>query len=124
MPLPKRLARFNRRATNRVLGPLAGRAPGFGLVGHRGRRSGQLYWTPVNVFRSPEGYVIALTYGPDSQWTKNVLAAGSLELRTYRGLVHLRGVRLVRDPNRRVVPAAVRPILRALNVEHFLLAWV
>jgi len=39
-------------------------------------------------------------------------------------LVHLRGVRLVRDPNRRVVPAAVRPILRGLNVEHFLLAWV
>ncbi|MGI8562121.1 MAG: nitroreductase family deazaflavin-dependent oxidoreductase [Candidatus Dormibacter sp.] len=123
MPLPKRLARFNRRVTNRVLGPLAGRAPWFGLVGHRGRLSGQFLWTPVNVFCIPEGYVIALMYGQDSQWARNVLAAQRCVLKTRRGEVHLREPRVVRDPGRRLVPAAIRPILRALDVEHFLVAW-
>ncbi|MBJ7603763.1 MAG: nitroreductase family deazaflavin-dependent oxidoreductase [Candidatus Dormibacteraeota bacterium] len=123
MPLPKRLARFNRRVTNRVLGPLAVRTPWFGLVGHRGRRSGQLHWTPVNVFAIPEGYVIALTYGRVSQWPKNVLAAGSLELRTYRGSLRLGGTRLVRDPNLTLVPLPVRLVLRALKVDEFVFAW-
>ncbi len=123
LPLPKRLARFNHRVTNRVLGPLAARAPGFGLVGHRGRRSGRLYWTPVNVFAIPEGYVIALTYGRKSQWPKNVLAAGSLELRTYRGSFDLGGTRLIRDPNLRLVPPPIRLVLRALKVDEFVFAW-
>ena len=36
MPLPKGLARFNLRVTNRVLGPVAARLPGFGIVIHVG----------------------------------------------------------------------------------------
>jgi hypothetical protein len=36
----------------------------------------------VNVFRAGDGYVIALTYGPETDWVKNVLAAGGCELRT------------------------------------------
>src|SRR5919107_658451 len=69
---PKGLARFNRRVTNRVLGPLAQRLPGFGIVIHVGRRSGAVRRTPVNVFHRGDRYVIALTYGADSQWVRNV----------------------------------------------------
>jgi hypothetical protein len=32
--------------------------------------------TLVKPFRSPDGFVIALTYGPDRDWVRNVLAAG------------------------------------------------
>jgi deazaflavin-dependent oxidoreductase (nitroreductase family) len=120
MPLPKGLARFNRRVTNRLTGRLARHLPWFGVVTHRGRRSGKLYRTPVNVFRIPGWYVIALTYGPDSEWTKNVLQAGECELETRARQVHLRDPRLVRDENRRLVPPTVRPILRALAVTQFL----
>ena len=51
MPLPSGLARFNARVTNRVTGPFAGRLPGFAVVRHVGRRSGNAYETPVNLFR-------------------------------------------------------------------------
>ncbi len=59
--LRRRIAHFNRRFTNPVLQPLAARLPGFGVVVHTGRKSGREYRTPVNVFREPDGYVIALT---------------------------------------------------------------
>ena len=61
VPLPQRLARFNRVVTNRVAFPAARRVPGFGVVLHTGRRSGRSYRTPVNAFRTRDGYVIALT---------------------------------------------------------------
>ena len=41
----------------------------------------------MNVFRAPEGFLIALTYGRDSEWVKNVLEAGGCELET-RGVKH------------------------------------
>ena len=75
MPLPKRLARFNRRVTNPVLRHVASWAPGFAVVHHVGRRSGHAYRTPVNVFKRDGRYVFALTYGKDSDWVRNVLAA-------------------------------------------------
>jgi deazaflavin-dependent oxidoreductase (nitroreductase family) len=121
MPLPKTLARFNRRVTNHLAGPLARYVPWFGVVIHRGRRSGREYRTPVNVFRIPGWYVIALTYGPDSEWTKNVLEAGWCSLETRGRRMRLISPRLVTDENRRVVPAPVRPALRALGVAQFLL---
>jgi deazaflavin-dependent oxidoreductase (nitroreductase family) len=119
MVLPKRLARFNRVVSNRVLGPLAGVLPGFGVVIHRGRRSGREYRTPVNAFRTRDGYVVALTYGV-GDWTRNVLAAGGCELETGHRRVGLTDPRLVHDPERRAAPVAIRPILAAIGVTDFL----
>jgi deazaflavin-dependent oxidoreductase (nitroreductase family) len=85
MPLPGWLGRFNRGVTNRVIEPMARRLPWFAVVTHEGRRSGRRYRTPVNLFRSGDRYVIALTYWRDRDWVKNVLAAGGCEVKT-RGL--------------------------------------
>jgi hypothetical protein len=79
---PKWVAGFNLVVTNRITGPFATWLPGFGVVTHIGRKSGRRFRTPVNVFHTPEGFVIALTYGPESQWVQNVLAAGGAELET------------------------------------------
>jgi deazaflavin-dependent oxidoreductase (nitroreductase family) len=106
-------------ASNRVLGPLARVLPGFGVVIHRGRRSGRQYRTPVNVFRTSDGYVVALTYGV-GDWARNVLAAGGCDLETRRRVVRLVDPRLVRDPSRGAVPAAVRPLLGVIGVTEFL----
>lgn len=46
------------------------------LLRHTGRRSGRVYETPVGVERAENGFVIALVYGPQSDWVRNVLAAG------------------------------------------------
>lgn len=120
MPLPKRLARFNRHVTNRVVGPMAAQLPGFAVVTHVGRRSGRVYRTPVNLFREGERYVIALTYGADSQWVSNVLAAGAVDVETRRRSVHLVAPEVVRDAERSLVPAPVRPLLRLARVSEFM----
>ena len=121
MPLPKRLARFNLLVTNRVLGPLARRAPGFAIVWHVGRRSGRAYRTPVNLFRSGDRYVIALTYGADSQWVRNVLAAGEVDIETRGQRLHLVDPEVVHDAQRSLVPEPVRHVLGLANVTDFML---
>jgi deazaflavin-dependent oxidoreductase (nitroreductase family) len=118
VPLPKRLAKFNLVVTNRVLGPFAQRLPGFAVVHHVGRRSGRQFASPVNLFRHGDDYVIALTYGADSQWVRNVLAAGAFEVETRGKMVRLVNPVIVHD--RALVPAGVRQILGALNVDEFL----
>jgi deazaflavin-dependent oxidoreductase (nitroreductase family) len=121
MPLPKRLARFNLVVTNRVTDPFARRLPGFAVVLHVGRRSGRTFRTPVNMFRSGEHYVIALTYGSDSQWVRNVLAAGEVDVQTRGKRVHLVEPQVVHDAQRTRVPAAVRPVLGLVGVDDFML---
>src|SRR5579864_9672305 len=76
------LAKINIAVTNRITGLFAGWLPGFGIVTHVGRKSGKVYRTPVNVFRVPTAFIIALTYSSQSEWVKNVLAAGGCELKT------------------------------------------
>jgi deazaflavin-dependent oxidoreductase (nitroreductase family) len=121
MPLPRRLARFNRVVTNRVLGPLARYLPGFAIVSHVGRRSGRTHQTPVCLFTRRDGYVIALMYGADSQWVRNVLAAGGADIETRGRRLHLARPEMVRDPARSLVPKPVRAPLRLANVDEFML---
>ncbi|MEU5790408.1 nitroreductase family deazaflavin-dependent oxidoreductase [Micromonospora purpureochromogenes] len=119
MVLPRRLARFNRVVTNRVTGPLAGRLPGFGVIIHRGRRSGREYRTPINIFRTSDGYVAALTYGM-TDWARNVLAAGGCDLEIRGRRVPLTAPRLVHDPTRRDMPPVVRQLVSMIGVTEFL----
>lgn len=120
MPLPKTLARFNRIVTNPILGHLAWRLPGFAIVMHTGRRSGRDFRTPVNLFRAGDSYVIALTYGSDAQWVRNVQAAGGCEVVTRGERIRLGEPRIVHDPHRASVPPPVRLILGAVGVEEFM----
>ena len=78
------VAAFHRAITNPIASGFAAQLPGFAIVTNVGRKSGTLYRTPVNVFRPPGGFLIALTYGRDSGWVKNVLAAGGCQLETRR----------------------------------------
>jgi deazaflavin-dependent oxidoreductase (nitroreductase family) len=123
MPLPQRLARFNKRVTNRVARHVAGWMPGLAIVTHRGRVSAKEYRTPVNIFRSGirgERCVFALTYGSNADWVKNVRAAGRGTVRTRRSDIALTDPELVVDPTRRVVPAPARWILGLVHVDEFL----
>src|SRR6266566_4750032 len=114
------LAAFNLAVTNRISSRFAPRLPGFGIVTHVGRKSGRVYRTPVNVFRAPEGFVIALTYGRESEWVKNVLAAGGCELET-RGVTYLLSAQtIVHDSTRRRFPFFVRIVLRIIGANDFM----
>jgi deazaflavin-dependent oxidoreductase (nitroreductase family) len=61
-PLTRRLARSS-------FGP-------FSIVRHVGRRSGKRYETPIIAAPVEDGFVIELTYGPNVDWHRNVVAAG------------------------------------------------
>jgi len=102
------------RYVDPVLRPLARRLPAFGVVIHRGRKSGRVYETPVNVFREGEAYLFFLTYGSDAQWVKNILAAGSCSLETRGRVVQLVDPELVTDPELRPAPQPARFIERRL----------
>ena len=120
MPIPKTVARLNRAMLNRVTRHIARWAPGFGVVMHRGRRSGRAYETPVAVFPTAAGLRIALTYGADTDWVKNVLAARECQLRTRGRTLTVTAPHVVRDPTRSGTRAFERRVLRALGVEEFL----
>jgi deazaflavin-dependent oxidoreductase (nitroreductase family) len=119
MPVPRSVARFNRRVTNRLLRPLARNLPHFGVIEHHGRKTGRVYRTPVNVFARSGGYVVALTYGP-GDWVHNVLTEGGCTLETQGRIVRLKEPRLVHDEQRRSVPPLLRPIGRLGQVADFL----
>jgi deazaflavin-dependent oxidoreductase (nitroreductase family) len=114
------MARINKRFSNKVLRPIARFVPGFGVVTHRGRRSGREFQTPVSVFPQDGRVVLALTYGKDSDWVKNVLAAGEADIRTRGRTTHLVNPRLVHDETRAGIRRLERFVLARLKVADFL----
>ncbi len=74
---------------NRFALLLAGRRlmPLWGVLRHRGRRSGREYSTPVAVITTPDAYFIGLPWGSGTDWVRNVRAAGRCTLRL-RGRDH------------------------------------
>ena len=102
------------RYVDPVLRPVAGRLPAFGIVTHRGRKTGRTYETPVNVFRRGDEYLFFLTYGSDVQWVRNILVAGGCSLRTRGRDVELVEPELITDPELRLAPPFVRFVEKRL----------
>ena len=77
MRLPNWLRYFNKNILNRLTGIVARSAHGpFVIVQHTGRKSGRCYETPIIAIPTTGGFVVALTYGPDVDWYKNISASG------------------------------------------------
>jgi len=70
-------------AVNGIAAYVAGRrwTPLWGLMRHRGRRSGRVYATPVVLRPIPGGFVVPLPWGATTDWCRNVLAAGRAQVR-------------------------------------------
>jgi deazaflavin-dependent oxidoreductase (nitroreductase family) len=120
MPFPRTLAKINRRVTNRIVRYIAPWLPGLGLVIHVGRRSGTVYRTPVNLFTADGHYTIALSYGPNTDWVRNVRAAGRCDVITRGKRVRLVDPRIVHDETRAAIRPLERQFLRLLRVADFL----
>jgi deazaflavin-dependent oxidoreductase (nitroreductase family) len=71
------------KVLNPLIVRLAGR-PHFHMAAqltHTGRRSGRTYVTPIGARRAGAVVLIPLTFGNQSDWSRNVLAAGRCSLR-------------------------------------------
>jgi deazaflavin-dependent oxidoreductase (nitroreductase family) len=99
-PLVLNAVRRSGRATKGVVLKSSGTPGGIAsIVRHVGRTSGRPYETPVQAVPTAEGFVIALPYGPNTDWLKNVLVSGSATI------VHEGDTYLVDRPE--IVPTSV-----------------
>ncbi len=107
------LNRLTRRIARTGYGP-------FAIIRHIGRRSGKPYETPIIVEPAADGFVIELTYGPDVDWYKNVLAAGGCTV-IWHGkdyvIDHLEP--LDAETGRSAFPLPARLLLRLIRRQHF-----
>lgn len=84
MKLSRRVARFNKLVNNRVQGVYAWLLPPWAVILHSGRRSGRRYRTPVMAFRRGRTLVVALLYGEESDWLRNLRTHGGHVVRAGR----------------------------------------
>ncbi len=115
-----RLRPFTTKVFNPLFRHAAAWAPGCAILEYVGRKSGRTYRIPVIRFRQGSGFVLCLVYGQDSQWVKNVLAAGGASIRIRRRTTRLTDPELVSDPSRRLLPWYARPLMRLLRVNEFM----
>ena len=119
--LPQRIRIFNKYVTNRLLRGFASRSLGpFAILHHTGRRSGKPYETVIWVWPLGEGFVIALTYGPEVDWYRNLLAAGGGTV-VWHERVYVVGKPEPIDVETALpaFPTAFRPIFRRAGMQDF-----
>jgi deazaflavin-dependent oxidoreductase (nitroreductase family) len=72
-----------RSFANQIFLAISGRwLRAYSIVRHVGRTSGRTYRNPVSAYPLGDGFVIPVLYGTQSQWVRNVMAAGRFTLRT------------------------------------------
>ena len=103
--------------------PLAssGFIPVWGVVRHRGRRSGRAFATPVALGATADSFIVPLPYGEGTDWCRNLFAAGVGSIR-YRGRDYpvsdpqLVGIEVARP----AFPAVLRPLLSVMRLDRYL----
>ncbi|MBM7366642.1 nitroreductase family deazaflavin-dependent oxidoreductase [Gordonia hydrophobica] len=116
MKVPRIVARANKYVTNPIQGLWAGRIAPWAVVQHVGRTSKRPYQTPVLAFVDDGRVSIALNYGAESDWVKNVLEAGEFTLVRGGKQVSVAGVRVLPADSPDVVKSARIPALLADSV--------
>jgi hypothetical protein len=82
----RRNRRIGRRMMNEVIDPwlirqgIAGGRSELGTLEHFGRRTGTRHLTPVHPVATEDGFRIVVPLGWQSEWARNVLAAGHCRL--------------------------------------------
>jgi deazaflavin-dependent oxidoreductase (nitroreductase family) len=82
-PRPSSVWRDVARLFNRLVLVLAGTRllPLYGVLEHRGRRSGKAYRTPIVVRSIGDGFIVPMPWGEGTDWCRNVHAAGECVIR-------------------------------------------
>ena len=108
-------------------GPLAlrvaetGWIPIWGVVRHRGRRSGKLYSTPIAIRPTPDGFVLPLPWGEGTDWCRNLRAAGGGVVRWGGDDIEITSPEIIDMAD--ALPAFdpfMRPIVKHIGIKKFL----
>ena len=129
---PSLLVRATMGPMTRVLNPAITRLAGrrdvrfAAQIRHVGRRSGREYITPAGARLAGEMFVIPLTFGNQSDWSRNVRAAGRCSIRLngtdYRAVrPELADGEQARDVVRAAFSPVERAMFRLLGIRQYLL---
>lgn len=117
MPMPRWWVQINKRVFN----PRAIAGGKWPVLIHTGRTSGKTYRTPMDAHPVDGGYLFVPVYGSDSDWVRNVLAAGAARLRVNGEEFDLTAPRLVGEAEAlRALPADIKPPPKAIRIREFL----
>ena len=128
---PSRFVQTVIRPMTKVLNPLIVKLAGrrhFGMaaqIQHVGRRSGKVYVTPASAHVHGDVILVALTFGNQSDWARNVRAAGGCAVRINGRTYQATNPQVIsREEAGPLLNAAFSPIQRAgmrvLGVRQFL----
>ncbi|MBD0863753.1 nitroreductase family deazaflavin-dependent oxidoreductase [Gordonia sp. zg691] len=109
MRLPDALARFNKVVTNPIQRTWAPHLAPFAIVEHVGRKSGKAYRIPVFAWVDGDRLTIILTYGRNTDWVRNVQAAGHFGLIRKNQHYRVTGPRVVPSDSPDLAPGAKIP---------------
>ena len=117
---PSLIVKVVMRPMTKMLNPLIVKLAGrrhfrmAAQIRHVGRRSGRTYTTPVSARRSGDMIVIALTFGSQSDWSRNVRSAGGGTVRIEGEDYNVTQPQITsRQEARPLVQAAFSPMERA-----------
>jgi deazaflavin-dependent oxidoreductase (nitroreductase family) len=117
MPMPRWVARVNRRVFN----PIEIRRGARPVLVHVGRSSGATYETPLDAIPVDGGYLVMLVYGPRTDWLRNVLSSGTATLRIDGGEVDLVNPRVIAaEEAGDLLPDTVRRPPKMLGITEYL----
>ncbi len=116
-----RIRVLNKNVTNKILIHLAGRKFGhFAILTHKGRKSGKLYRIPIIAEPVENGFMIALTYGKEVDWYKNVMADGGASLYWKKKDYPLTNPQMVdQEVGLMGFPSLFRTPLKKMGIEYF-----
>jgi deazaflavin-dependent oxidoreductase (nitroreductase family) len=113
-----------RSLANRIFLKISGRwLRAYSIVRHVGRTSGREYRNPVSAYPLDDGFVIPILYGAQSQWVRNVMAAGRFTLRT-KGRDYLLERPEIVPPAQALpaYPSLLRRLMRSQGIQDFVWA--
>lgn len=124
--VPRWLMGPGRQAAKYLVNPfvvrtVAGRLRPYAVVRHVGRRSGRAYATPVWAASLGEDFMIALILGTETDWCRNIRAAGHCTVQVGGVSYGLTGPELVDQSTALpAFPVPIRLVARVVGIRHFL----
>lgn len=117
---PRHVPPFVKRY-NRLVRSFAGRRF-YALLRHRGRKSGKTFTTPVMAWHTAGGMLIPLSWGVESDWYRNIMAANECDVQVEGRWRRCTEPSLIqRDQALSFLPASTRIMARLFPVRQFML---
>ena len=119
--IPNKVRYLNKKFTNRLMMPIAGKKHSpIVIMEHVGRVSSKVYRVPLLAAACKDGFMFALTYGPQVDWYQNILHSREGKLTVNGRVVQLVSPQNVpKETGQRAFGQPACTILRWLDIRDF-----